>query len=302
MPKIIFWNTQRAKGKFATKATENLTEALEGLAAEHKPDAIVLCEMLAASPPDSTKGSLEPTGYRFHQVISGDYPKETSLCYWLLIRDNEQTTCKNASLAEPNPIFPPFPRPALFVTLEVNEETFTFAALHAQSSTKIGNQVAQLKSIIKKKPAIIIGDMNIDAHNKKQLSALKIEFLLEGYTIVAPDDATHRSKDQYKSCLDWALAHKKHTFDAKIVALKNPPSQDKKYSDGNDDEYTPKFSPDIKSDHLPIVIDFIVQKKKPMIEMNFIIPKAKPVIEMNFTTPKKKPVIKIDSKVQKKSP
>lgn len=221
MPRILFWNIQRAKGTVTNIITNDLTEDLESLAAATSPHIIVLCEVLNGMLENSGLANIAPSGYEILPQNSqfGQYSTDTTLQYFIMRRIGSDSHCYLVDAQTDTG--GTFGRPALLITVGVQ----SFIALHAQSISAhtrtqtnqmfrtydvvtdlIGNGSLQILN----RPCMILGDLNIDLRNPLRVNSATYELQqtnLNTFQILDPGVGTHfdMPTGTWNTTLDWGL-------------------------------------------------------------------------------------------------
>lgn len=257
--RLVFWNVARTRGSEGTRAADLLMLDLAGLAEEHRPDVIVLCECLKDY---MEQASQLPPGWRFHRPNEAymSYFGDTTLRYALLAR--EGTPCDGFLLETTrNAHERSFLRPALAVRSAGDR---SFVALHARSSTRQDRaKLNQLEVAAEEfqehlggssgdTPDLFIGDFNINlaAVGVAHVDALvQREYpILRPYKVRPPDQGTHRADGDFDSKLDWALTRGRQRVRTLVPSPRPEPDPRR--------QLRVVFEGQKNSDHRPILIEW----------------------------------------------
>jgi|GEM_PF-2273492 len=217
MPKIIFWNIQRAGGDILSEVTDDLRDDLEALGSNHNPDIIILCEGVGDLQDNMVGNNCIPTSYSIEMVDStyGDYTRTTTLRYIVMRRNNIQCSCY---LIDGNHSS----RPALLICLG-NE---CFLAMHAPSVTsttkpqteqmrfahdRVRKLIRNNRLPLQHAPRMIFGDLNVNIRDQRKINSFRHHIQgskISTFHMVDPGVGTHRNKNtrKYDTTLDWAYA------------------------------------------------------------------------------------------------
>lgn len=255
MPKIVFWNIQRLKGGQHYIGGDELKADLEGIGAQVDPDIIVLCEGLKGLRRTMRDEYIVPSGYtapKFNKA-HGDYLDQNTLRYVLLTR----VVCTGYLLGTGND------RPALAITFTAGGAQHCIIALHAPQgggstvpgSTQMKTAYTACINAHLAQPAMIVGDLNIDASLQNRRQALQGHLnghALQPYRPLYPPNHTHRNQNTgiYDTTLDWALVRANVNANVSTVEM----TADVDMNDGSDDEFLPSFDNHKEPDHKPILV------------------------------------------------
>lgn len=275
MPKIIFWNVQRAGSPKDVKseAWDNLVENLIGLSA-FKPEMIVLCEGLKGLQKSLRLAKIP--GYDVVKPLKdlGGYKDDNTLRY-VVFKRSADVGCK------PYLVDTGDPRPTIAVKLTVGHATYNLLAIHAPSVTATHKPQSEalafsLKTLADKHydlPSVIFGDFNVDAKDDKKRDAFKHHVSTQsvnGFNLnFEPAYSKEPTRPASGKILDWALKDQKYSVDVSVVKLAEAPANMKRKwgnnnnninnKDEEDDPTDPPYNPMvdslIKSDHEAIAID-----------------------------------------------
>lgn len=251
--KIVFWNTARGSD-FNSERFEMILENCIALA-YCRPELIVLCELLKTSRKKMrAKGGLPGYSFVWPFKAMGGYTDQNTLRYAILARDDMNCSAFYISTNTD--------RPALHITIN----GFTFMAIHAPSVTStVKPQVAALKwglATPLKRPAVIFGDLNVDARNSgmrssmvRRLSSEWNSFFNTTGQLVPKYDRKVYSRPKSGKTLDWALVDPSFTSKVKVSVMATDDSSDDSWDASSDDDFVPRVISTGKSDHEAILIE-----------------------------------------------
>ena len=241
--KVVFWNTARGKSKRVTsEAVEKIIENCVGLAYS-RPEVIILCEGLKGTRKViRNKGGLEGYSIVKPSELLGGYTDKNTLRYIIFARNDVNCIARYCDTGTD--------RPAVHITAC----GIAFLAVHAPSvpnstlpQSRALNRAFLLTPLLLAEPAFIVGDLNVDAFNRRMRGQLEARLDHDFFPVW---DRRRSTRPKSGKSLDWALVSAAFT---RAVTVRVLDDVDDEGSD--DDEWRPPILSTGKSDHEAIVVE-----------------------------------------------